>query len=138
MTGPTSGTGRCTWTRARAGSRTTRLRRTSAAAGAGHGYNWNLPLAPGTGDDGWLDALDVLCVEARELRPDAVVVSLGLDAAAEDPESPLQVTAAGYREAGRRIAALAPAVLIQEGGYHLPTLGPLAVATLEGAAEAIP
>jgi acetoin utilization deacetylase AcuC-like enzyme len=103
--------------------------------GAGDGYNWNLPLAPGTGDDGWLAALDVLCVEARELRPDAVVVSLGLDAAAADPESPLQVTAAGYREAGRRIAALAPAVFIQEGGYHLPTLGALAVAALEGAAE---
>jgi acetoin utilization deacetylase AcuC-like enzyme len=80
----------------------------------------------------------VLCVEARELRPDAVVVSLGLDAAAEDPESPLQVTAAGYREAARRIAALAPAVFIQEGGYHLPTLGALAVAALEGASGAIP
>jgi acetoin utilization deacetylase AcuC-like enzyme len=110
--------------------------------GAGVGYNWNLPLPPGTGDEGWLAGLDVLCVEARELRPDAVVVSLGLDAAAEDPESPLQVTAAGYREAGRRIAALAPAVFIQEGGYHLPTLGPLAVAALsgavEGAAEAAP
>ncbi len=102
--------------------------------GAGHGYNWNLPLAPGTGDDDWLDALDVLCVEARELRPDAVVVSLGLDAAAEDPESPLQVTAAGYREAGRRLAALGPAVFIQEGGYDLASLGALAVATLEGAA----
>lgn len=102
--------------------------------GAGQGYNWNLPLPPGTGDDGWLAALDVLCVEARELRPDAVVVSLGLDAAAADPESPLQVTADGYREAGRRLAALAPAVFIQEGGYHLPTLGTLAVAALTGAA----
>src|SRR5580693_7844282 len=101
--------------------------------GGGEGYNWNLPLAPGTGDDGWLAALDVLCVEARELRPDAVVVSLGLDAAAADPESPLQVTEAGYREAGRRIAAVAPAVFIQEGGYDLASLGALAVATLEGA-----
>jgi len=106
--------------------------------GPGDGFNRNLPLAPGTGDDGWLAAVDLLCAEARELRPDVLVVSLGLDAAAEDPESPLQVTAAGYREAGRRIAALAPAVFIQEGGYHLPTLGPLAVAALDGAAAAIP
>jgi acetoin utilization deacetylase AcuC-like enzyme len=76
-------------------------------------------------------------VEARELRPDAVVVSLGLDAAAADPESPLQVTEAGYREAGRRIAAVAPAVFIQEGGYDLASLGALAVAALEGAVEAV-
>jgi acetoin utilization deacetylase AcuC-like enzyme len=105
--------------------------------GPGESFNRNLPLAPGTGDDGWLAAVGRLCAEARELRPDVLVVSLGLDAAAEDPESPLQVTAAGYREAGRRVAALAPAVFIQEGGYHLPTLGPLAVAALEGAAAAI-
>jgi acetoin utilization deacetylase AcuC-like enzyme len=35
------------------------------------------------------------------LHPDAVVVSLGLDAAATDPESPLCVTEAGYFAAGR-------------------------------------
>ena len=62
------------------------------------------------------------------------MVSLGLDAAATDPESPLQVTEAGYRAAGRMVASLAPTVLIQEGGYDLPSLGPLAVAALDGAA----
>jgi acetoin utilization deacetylase AcuC-like enzyme len=49
-------------------------------------------------------------------------------------ESPLRVTQAGYRAAGRRIAALGPAVLIQEGGYDLSSLGGLVVAALEGAA----
>jgi acetoin utilization deacetylase AcuC-like enzyme len=107
-------------------------------AGPGVGGNRNLPLPPGTGDEGWLAAVAALCAEARELRPDAVVVSLGLDAAAADPESPLLVTEAGYREAGRRIAALAPAVLVQEGGYDLATLATLAVAALEGAAAAVP
>ena len=66
------------------------------------------------------------------------MVSLGLDAAAADPESPLRVTEAAYRAAGQRVAALAPTVLIQEGGYHLPTLGALAVATLNGAGSARP
>jgi len=103
-------------------------------AGPGQGANRNLPLAPGTGDSDWLAALDVLCAEARALRPDAVVVSLGLDAAATDPESPLCVTEAGYLAAGRKVAALGPAVLIQEGGYDLPTLGALAVAAVSGAA----
>jgi acetoin utilization deacetylase AcuC-like enzyme len=104
--------------------------------GAGEGANLNLPLAPGTGDDGWLAALGTLVREAGAARPDAVVVSLGVDAAVADPESPLRVTEPAYREAGRLTAKLAPAVFIQEGGYHLPTLGSLAVAALTGAASA--
>jgi acetoin utilization deacetylase AcuC-like enzyme len=55
-----------------------------------------------------------------------------VDAAAADPESPLQVSAYGYRRAGELISALAPVVAIQEGGYDLPTLGGLVAATLEG------
>jgi acetoin utilization deacetylase AcuC-like enzyme len=102
--------------------------------GAGHGFNRNLPLAPGTGDDDWLAAVAALCGEARAVSPDAVVVSLGLDAAATDPESPLQVTEAGYHAAGRQVAALGPTVLIQEGGYDLASLGGFAVAALTGAA----
>jgi acetoin utilization deacetylase AcuC-like enzyme len=103
--------------------------------GPGEGFTRNLPLAPGTGDDGWLAALGVLCGEVRAFAPDAVVVSLGLDAADADPESPLRVTEAAYRAAGQRIAALAPTVAIQEGGYDLPSLGACAVATLEGCAS---
>jgi acetoin utilization deacetylase AcuC-like enzyme len=105
-------------------------------SGAGAGFNRNLPLAPGAGDDEWLAALDLLWAEAAALGADAVVVSLGLDAAAADPESPLRVTEAGYFAAGRRIAALGPAVLVQEGGYDLPSLGKLAVAAVRGACEA--
>jgi acetoin utilization deacetylase AcuC-like enzyme len=103
-------------------------------AGAGDGCNRNLPLAPGTADDGWLAALDAVCAEVRAVGAEAVVVSLGLDAAASDPESPLRVTESGYRAAGRLIAALGPAVLVQEGGYDLASLGGLAVAAVEGAA----
>jgi acetoin utilization deacetylase AcuC-like enzyme len=103
--------------------------------GEGEGGNRNLPLPPGTGDRDWLAALSVLCDEARALGPDAVVVSLGLDAAAADPESPLRITEAGYRAAGRLVAALAPTVLIQEGGYDLASLGGLVVAAVAGAAE---
>jgi acetoin utilization deacetylase AcuC-like enzyme len=105
-------------------------------AGAGEGFNLNLPLPPGAGDGDWLAALAVLCRVARAAGPDAVVVSLGLDAAAADPESPLRVSEAGYRAAGHAVAGLGPAVLIQEGGYDLASLGPLAVAALTGAADA--
>jgi acetoin utilization deacetylase AcuC-like enzyme len=104
-------------------------------SGAGAGANRNLPLAPGTGDAGWLAALDVLCAEAAGRGMDALVVSLGLDAAVTDPESPLRVTGAGYRAAGERLGRLGrPAVLIQEGGYDLASLGALTVAALTGVA----
>jgi acetoin utilization deacetylase AcuC-like enzyme len=101
--------------------------------GAGEGCNRNVPLAPGTGDDGWLDALARVCADVAAFRPDAVVVSLGVDAAADDPESPLQVTRSGYRRAGDLIRELGvPIIAVHEGGYHLPTLGELTVATLAG------
>ena len=63
----------------------------------------------------------------------ALVVSLGVDAAGDDPESPLQVTAEGFRAAGQVLGGLGlPSVLVQEGGYHLPTLGGLVAAYLDG------
>ena len=93
--------------------------------------NLNLPLPPGTGDDGWLGAV----AEAASFADgaEALVVALGVDAAAADPESPLVVTEAGYRQAGRILGALGvPTVVVQEGGYELATIGSLVVAALEG------
>jgi acetoin utilization deacetylase AcuC-like enzyme len=101
-------------------------------AGSGVGANRNLPLAPGTGDAGWLGAVDALCGDVRRHGAEAVVVSLGVDAAASDPESPLEVTPGGYREAGKRVAALGPTVVVQEGGYDLSALGSLTVEALTG------
>jgi acetoin utilization deacetylase AcuC-like enzyme len=98
----------------------------------GIGANRNLPLAPGTGDSDWLTAVDVLCGDVRAHGADALVVSLGLDAAASDPESPLQVSAEGYRQAAERIAGLGPVVVVQEGGYDLASIGSLVVAALAG------
>ena len=64
---------------------------------------------------------------------DALVVSLGVDAAAGDPESPLQVTVDGYHATGRLLGSLGlPSVIVQEGGYHLPSLGSLVAAYLAG------
>jgi acetoin utilization deacetylase AcuC-like enzyme len=101
-------------------------------AGPGLGSNRNLPLPPGTGDAGWLAAVDLLCEDVRHHRAEALVISLGLDAAASDPESPLTVTADGYREALRRVGSLGPLVVVQEGGYDLGSLGELGVAGLSG------
>lgn len=95
--------------------------------------NLNLPLAPGTSDLGWLAAVTRAAEFAAGAR--ALVIALGLDAATGDPESPLEVTAAGYRQAGRILAELdLPIVVVQEGGYDLETIGPLVVETLRGLA----
>ena len=105
-------------------------------SGDGEGANRNVPLAPGRGDEPWLEAVDDLARWAAGAGAEALVVALGVDAAAGDPESPLQVTANGYRAAGRALGALGlPTVLVQEGGYDLTTIGPLVRETLAGVQE---
>jgi acetoin utilization deacetylase AcuC-like enzyme len=100
-------------------------------AGVGEGWNRNLPLTPGSDDATWLEAVEELTRFAA--GSDALVVSLGVDAAAGDPESPLEITADGYRRAGALIGSLGtPTVAVQEGGYDLPTLGGLVTGFLEG------
>ncbi len=102
-------------------------------AGAGAGANRNLPLAPGSGDRPWLAAVAELAAWAREREPRALVVALGVDAAAGDPESPLAVSADGYRAAGRELGLLGlPTVVVQEGGYDLEAIGGLVAAALAG------
>jgi acetoin utilization deacetylase AcuC-like enzyme len=100
---------------------------------AGHGANLNQPLAPGTGDQGWLSAVERAGDAVTAHGATALVIALGVDAAIDDPESPLQVTVEAYRQAGNVLAALGlPTVVVQEGGYHLPTLGRLVGAALDG------
>jgi acetoin utilization deacetylase AcuC-like enzyme len=99
------------------------------------GTNRNVPLAHGTGDEAWLAAVTDLTEWTR--GADALVVALGVDAAAGDPESPLEVTAQGFRAAGRILGGMnLPTVVVQEGGYDLAELGGLVVEVLTGIEEA--
>jgi acetoin utilization deacetylase AcuC-like enzyme len=109
---------------------------TETGAGDGEGANRNIALAPGSGDDAWLEAVTALTTWASDAGAKALVVALGVDAAAGDPESPLRVTPDGYRLAGRALGALRlPTVLVQEGGYDLTTIGALVAETLAGVQE---
>ena len=100
-------------------------------AGDGAGATRNIPLPEGTGDRRWLDGVRDLAEWAT--GADALVVSLGVDAAAVDPESPLEVTADGYGRAGEILRELAlPTVVVQEGGYDLGAIGTLVAACLDG------
>lgn len=99
--------------------------------GPGRGHTVNLPLAPGSGDEQWLDGVRRLCDAAVDFGAESLVVSLGVDASTADPESPLRVTTDGYAQTGLLLADLGlPTVVVQEGGYHLPTLGGLVATTL--------
>jgi acetoin utilization deacetylase AcuC-like enzyme len=103
-------------------------------AGAGKGANRNVPLAPGAGDEEWVAAVQALAEWCGGAR--ALVVALGVDAAGGDPESPLQVTATGFRSAGRALGALRlPTVVVQEGGYDLDAIGALVREFLTGLEE---
>jgi acetoin utilization deacetylase AcuC-like enzyme len=105
-------------------------------AGGGDGANKNLPLPPGAGDELWLDAVKELTRWAHAGGAAALIVPLGVDAAAGDPESPLRVTATGFRRAGRLLGELGlPTVLVQEGGYDLDSLGELVREVLLGVEE---
>ncbi len=102
--------------------------------GAGAAANRNIPLAPGSADDAWLEAVGRLCDDVRAFGANAIVLSLGVDAAAADPESPLQVSAESYRTAGELIGTLGPVAAVQEGGYDLASLGDYVLAALSGVA----
>ena len=102
--------------------------------GEGVGENLNLPLGPGTTDDEYLVAVDRALEAIAAVPGSVIVVSLGFDTYALDPIGTFKLTTAVYHEIGRRTAALGRRlVILQEGGYHRPSLGENARAWLRGA-----
>jgi acetoin utilization deacetylase AcuC-like enzyme len=102
--------------------------------GDGVGENHNLPLAPGTGNAAYLEAVDRALEAIAGAPGSVVVVSLGLDTYGLDPIGSFALTTDAYHEIGRRTAALGRRlVILQEGGYHRPSLGENARAWLRGA-----
>ena len=102
--------------------------------GDGAGENLNIPLPAGTRNEAYLAAVD-RALEAIAAAPGSVVVvSLGFDTYGLDPIGTFALTTDVYHEIGRRTAALGRRlVILQEGGYHRPSLGENARAWLRGA-----
>ncbi len=102
-------------------------------AGPGRGHNLNVPLPSDAETDVWLAAVSTVIDRASAHRPDALVVSLGVDGWIADPEGPLLVNEDGFSAAGEYLAALGvPTVFVQEGGYDLDRLGTLVAQVLIG------
>ncbi len=90
----------------------------------GLGANLNLPLARGTGDDAYLETVELALTQIASFGADVLVVALGLDASIDDPFKGLAVTQDGFRRVGARLRrAGLPMLLVQEGGYLSETLG---------------
>ncbi len=103
--------------------------------GPGAGANFNQPMPVGTDDDSYLEAIDRAIDAIGQTSGSVVVVSLGFDTYRLDPIGTFALTTSVYHEVGRRVASLGRRlVILQEGGYHRPSLGENARAWLGGAA----
>jgi acetoin utilization deacetylase AcuC-like enzyme len=102
--------------------------------GDGSGENLNITLRAGATDDDYLVAVDRALAAIAAVPGPVVVVSLGFDTYGLDPIGDFALTTGVYQEVGRRVAALGRRlVILQEGGYHRPSLGENARAWLRGA-----
>jgi acetoin utilization deacetylase AcuC-like enzyme len=102
--------------------------------GDGAGENLNIPLRAGATNAEYLVAVDRALEAIAAVPGSVVVVSLGFDTYGHDPLGDFALTTEVYHEVGRRTAALGRRlVILQEGGYHRPSLGENARAWLRGA-----
>jgi acetoin utilization deacetylase AcuC-like enzyme len=93
----------------------------------------NIPLAAGTGDDGYLEAFAGAERAVAAFEPELLLVSAGFDAHADDPLAHLELSTGIFTELARRASGLAPRVAaVLEGGYNLETLPDLVEAALAG------
>ncbi len=101
--------------------------------GDGAGENLNIPLRAGATNDEYLVAVDRALGAIVDVPGSIIVVSLGFDSYGLDPIGDFALTTDVYHAIGRRVAATGRRlVILQEGGYHRPSLGQNARAWLRG------
>jgi len=114
---------------------------TERGEGGGVGANVNIPLPAGTGDAGYLAALEEVALPAiASFGPELIVLASGQDAGACDPLGRMSVTAEGFRAMTAGLVSLAEEecggrmVAIQEGGYSVDHMPFCVLATVEALA----
>jgi len=101
--------------------------------GPGEGSNLNYPMAPGTPYGPWSEALDDAIARIKTWGPEALVVSLGVDAYKDDPISFFKLDSPDFTDCGHRIGRMGlPTVFCMEGGYAIEAVGINTVNVLEG------
>lgn len=88
---------------------------------SGRGFTVNIPWdSSDMGNGDYLSAFNqVLIPIAYEFNPDLIIVSAGFDAADGDPIGECRVTPECFAHMTSMLKAIAPLVLILEGGYNL-------------------
>src|SRR5690625_821014 len=82
-----------------------------------YGNNINIPLAPGTGEEGFLYVLDnVVLPILEEYKPDLSINSAAQDKHYTDPLTNMNFTAQGYAKLNER---LNPDIAVLQGGYSI-------------------
>lgn len=100
---------------------------------AGVGFNVNYPMKPGTGFDEWRTALADALTKVTEFKPDALVISLGVDTFENDPISFFKLKSDDFTTYGADIAKLKlPTLFVMEGGYDIEEIGINTVNVLQG------
>jgi len=106
-------------------------------SGAGEGFTLNLPVPAFSGDDLFCELVHERVIpQAREYRPQLILISAGYDAHADDPLADCLVTEAGFATMTTAVRRLgeelqAPVGVVLEGGYELGALARSVAATLE-------
>jgi len=105
---------------------------------SGTGYTVNIPLPPGTGDRGYLAALEQIVMPiGLQYKPQLIIISAGQDASWLDPLACMMMTMQGYRAMSQLMVDLAAdvcagrLVMLQEGGYSAAYVPYCAVAAVE-------
>lgn len=90
----------------------------------GAGFNVNIPLPAGTGNAGYLHAIEkIISPIAEQFKPEIILVAAGQGASVFDPLAQMMVTADGFKKMAVAIKELAQQicggrlVLCHEGGY---------------------
>ena len=110
---------------------------TSAARARARAATSTCRCRTGTGFAAWSAALEPGARRSRTSRPEALVVSLGVDTYRGDPISRFRLDTPDYPLIGARIRALGlPTLFVMEGGYAVEEIGVNAVGVLEGFAAA--
>lgn len=115
--------------------------REERGSGMGAGTTVNIPMPAGSGDAGYVAAIDQVVLPAlAEFEPELILISSGQDAAASDPLGRMSLTTEGFRMMTTRISEFAAAacagrvVALQEGGYSIDHMPFCVLATVEALA----
>jgi acetoin utilization deacetylase AcuC-like enzyme len=102
-------------------------------SGKGLGYNHNYPMPPGTSFHTWRSNLRDALAKVTAFKPNAIIISLGVDTFETDPISFFKLKSPDFITIGSDIAELdLPTLFVMEGGYDIAEIGLNTVNVLMG------